>query len=55
MLTNSQNASYFDNLRVRKISNSEHLQVRNYHADVPNIWKEFARLSDLTSLLVEKF
>ena len=28
MLTNSQNASDFDNLRVRKISTSKRLQVR---------------------------
>ena len=51
MVTNLQNASYFDNLRVRKISTCKPFASEN-HADLPNIWNEFA--GGLTSLLVEK-
>ena len=49
---NSQNASDFDNLQVRKISTTQRLQVRIIHACLPNKRKEFA--SGLTSLLVKK-
>ena len=50
-LANSQNASDFDNLRMRKISTSKRLQVRISMS--PKQREEFA--SDITSLLVEKY
>ena len=50
-LANSQNASNFDNLRMRKISTSKRLQVRISMS--PKQREQFA--SDITSLLVEKY
>ena len=51
-LPNSQIASDFDKLWVKKITTSKRLQVRIIHVSQSLFWKEFA--SGLTSLLVEK-
>ena len=50
MLTNLRNASYFDNLRVRKISSSKRLQVR-----IMQISQTFGQNLLVEKILLAKF